>query len=80
MSAVAGVSAYLPLCWMRDWRRFAPLYDFQGAPERDFRAWRDAALWFFRKVTLRWGGCRPLVIKSPVHTARVALLLRLFPR
>jgi hypothetical protein len=31
-------------------------------------------------VTLRCGGCKPLLIKSPVHTARVALLLRLFPR
>ena len=25
-------------------------------------------------------GGKPLVIKSPVHTARVALLLKLFPR
>lgn len=80
MSAVAGVSAYLPLCWMRDWRRFASLYDFQQAPEQDLRAWRDTALWFWKKVTWRWGGCRPLVIKSPVHTARVALLLAMFPR
>jgi hypothetical protein len=32
------------------------------------------------QVTLRCGGCKPLLIKSPVHTARVALLLRLFPR
>jgi hypothetical protein len=31
------------------------------------------------QVTLRWGGRRPLLIKSPVHTARLALLLRLFP-
>lgn len=32
------------------------------------------------QVTLRCGGCKPLVIKSPTHTARVRLLLRLFPR
>lgn len=32
------------------------------------------------QVTLRCGGRKPLLIKSPVHTARVALLLKLFPR
>ena len=32
------------------------------------------------QVTLRWGGCKPLLIKSPVHTARLKLLLKLFPR
>jgi hypothetical protein len=31
-------------------------------------------------VTLRCGGSKPLLIKSPVHTARIPLLLRLFPQ
>jgi hypothetical protein len=32
------------------------------------------------QVTLRHGGTKPLLIKSPVHTARVRLLLKLFPK
>ncbi len=32
-----------------------------------------------RKLTVRHGSEKRLVIKSPVHTARVALLLKLFP-
>lgn len=129
MSALAGVSAYLPLCFMRDRHRFDSNYTFEGAPAEDFDAWHSALIWFLKKVrggggacfggwvggwwgraclparlnasppddafecrsdtlpcphpvqvTLRWGGCKPLLIKSPVHTARVALLLKLFPR
>lgn len=98
VSALTGTaSAYLPLVFMRDRRMFDRFYTFRGAAERDFAAWRDALLWFLKKVTLRWsrsgnGSCsgasggqgpappKPLLIKSPVHTARVALLLRLFPR
>lgn len=113
-----------------------PFYTFEGADAVDFSLWRDAMLWFFKKVggalpvvrlpsptclrrhaaaalcsvassllpsngperqrvppelpsplppvptqvTLRCGGRKPLLIKSPVHTARVALLLKLFPR
>mmetsp|Transcript_1786 Transcript_1786/g.4649 ORF Transcript_1786/g.4649 Transcript_1786/m.4649 type:complete len:211 (-) Transcript_1786:365-997(-) len=32
------------------------------------------------QVTLRHGGHKPLLVKSPVHMARVKLILRLFPR
>ena len=35
------------------------------------------ALPFLRKLTLKYG--RPLVLKSPPHTARIRLLLGLFP-
>ncbi|PSC74347.1 P-loop containing nucleoside triphosphate hydrolase [Micractinium conductrix] len=109
-SALTGdVSAYLPLLFMRDHKQlFSDFYTFEGATAEDSRRWRDALLWFLRKVTLRcsWddaaaaqhGGSRgssagragsagapppaprPLLIKSPVHTARVRTLLQLFPR
>lgn len=50
MGAVAGVSAYLPVVFMRDRARFDAHYTFEGASAHDFQAWRSAALWFFRKV------------------------------
>jgi hypothetical protein len=37
-------------------------------------AWCSAFLWLLRKLTVRHGAARRLVLKSPVHTARVALL------
>jgi hypothetical protein len=32
------------------------------------------------QVTLKHGGHKPLLIKSPVHTARVRRMLKLFPK
>eukprot|EP00955_Chlamydomonas_euryale_P093138 364762-Chlamydomonas_euryale.AAC.3 len=49
--------------------------------------WRRCFLWLLRKLTLSaaladgpGAGPRPLLLKSPVHTARVELLRQLFPR
>ena len=55
----------------------APIRPTQ-APRAKRRRWCDAFLYFVRKLSLRAGG-RRLVLKSPAHTARVALLLELFP-
>jgi hypothetical protein len=39
--------------------------------------WRSAVLQFYKKLTWKYG--RPLIIKSPTHTARIKLLLEMFP-
>ena len=39
--------------------------------------WKHALTTFLKKLTVRYG--RPLVLKSPPHTARIRLLLGLFP-
>lgn len=41
--------------------------------------WIDAFMFFLRKITVR-AGERRLLLKSPSHTAKVKLLLKLFPR
>ena len=51
---------------------------FRGAPAVAVAAWRNAFDLMLRKLSLRCGG-RRLLLKSPVHTARVPLLLQLFP-
>ena len=53
------------------------------------KQWTDAFLWLCRKLTLRATKTsplpsntttpKPLLLKSPVHTARIRLLLNLFP-
>jgi hypothetical protein len=50
---------------------------FRDASEGEIAAWKAALLKFVRKVT--WKYRRPLVLKSPPHTARIGLLLDLFP-
>ena len=53
-----------------------------------FKSWQGSFLYFIKKVTLRHSLMHqkpahqpaPLLIKSPVHTARIPLLLKMFPK
>jgi hypothetical protein len=48
-----------------------------GVPPHEAEDWKGAALWFMKKLTLRYG--RPLLLKSPPHTGRIRVLLEMFP-
>ncbi len=50
---------------------------FRNVPDREVEEWRQALLWFLKKLT--WKYRRPLVLKSPTHTCRIKLLLEMFP-
>jgi hypothetical protein len=50
---------------------------FRGVPKPEVDEWKAAFLWFLRKLTIK--NPRPLVLKSPPHTARIKLLLEMFP-
>lgn len=45
--------------------------------ESEVKEWKDAFLLFLKKKSLLCG--RPLILKSPPHTARIKLLLQMFP-
>lgn len=51
---------------------------FREAPQADYERWRQAFLWFLKKVSAKYDG-RRLLLKSPQHTARIKLLLQEFP-
>ncbi len=51
---------------------------FRDVPVDEINVWKDAFRWFVKKLTLKYD--RPLVLKSPPHTARIRLLLELFPQ
>ena len=70
-----------PYLGMVTFPRRAAHYDryltFRDAAPHEVEEWKAAFLGFLRKLTLRHG--RPLLLKSPTHTARIRLLLDLFP-
>jgi hypothetical protein len=74
----AGTSPYMPLAFMTAEPSFRPYFSFKAAPAAARERWVRCFRYFLRKVSLRCGGKR-LLLKSPVHTGRVALLLQLFP-
>src|SRR5262249_52516062 len=58
--------------------RFERYLSFRDATVEEVRRWQAAVRWFMQKLTAIDG--RPLILKSPPHTARVRLLLELFPK
>jgi hypothetical protein len=71
-------SVYLGITFPRHEARYAPYMTFEHVPRVEVEDWKRALLWFCKKLTLKYG--RRLVLKSPPHTARVRLLLELFPQ
>ncbi len=51
---------------------------FDGCSQADVEEWKHAFIHFLTKVWLQQGQ-RPLLIKNPVYTARMAMLCDLFP-
>jgi omega-hydroxy-beta-dihydromenaquinone-9 sulfotransferase len=52
-------------------------YTFRTVAEHEKSRWKNALLLFLKKLT--WKYERPLLLKSPPHTARIRLLLEMFP-
>ena len=49
----------------------------RDVPPEHRREWRDAMIMFLKKLT--WKYERPIVLKSPQHTARIRMLVEMFP-
>ena len=77
----AGASPYMPLCFPRREASFRKFYDFRDADEADLTRWKDAFMYFLKKTQFAEGGShKRLLLKSPVHTARVRILREMFPK
>jgi hypothetical protein len=72
-------SSCLQWVFPRQKEKFRKFLTFRGVNAEDVARWQEAFLMFIRKVQWRNEG-RPLLLKSPQHTARIALLLQLFPQ
>ena len=57
-------------------RRYALLEDLDT---EELTAWRRDYMWFLKKINLAFNG-RPLLLKNPVNTCRIAALTQLFPQ
>jgi hypothetical protein len=53
-------------------------FDVEGLPPRQRQGWQQALLGFLRRVAWR-APQRRLVLKSPTHSCRIPILLKLFP-
>lgn len=51
---------------------------FRGVPDNDKQRWCSALDLFLRKLTYVYH--KPLVLKSPTHTGKISMLLKMFPK
>jgi hypothetical protein len=77
MCSLTGQASLLTMAFPRNvafYERFMTMVELSPA---ELQLWKTNYLHFLKKVSFKHG--RPLVLKSPANTARIGLLLELFP-
>lgn len=78
LAKLHGLSPYISFMFPENAARYERYVDFDEASEAERKKWKDTFLYFIKKVMLSTGGKR-VIIKSCTHSARIPMLLELFP-
>lgn len=78
LAKLTGLSPFLSVMMPDRAPRFERYIDFLEARQDERDEWKEALRWFVAKVRMHSGGRRP-VVKSCLHTARIRMLLEVFP-
>lgn len=70
-------STYIDFAFPRREPMFSGALDLSGLAPHELARWKRLFLRFLKEVTVRTG--KQLVLKSPPHTARIPVLLEMFP-
>lgn len=74
---ISLMSVYLGISFPRRTPDYEKYLSFKNVPRADVAAWQAAFMLFCKKLSLNDG--RSLLLKSPPHTARIKILLEMFP-
>lgn len=77
LSMICLRSPYLGISFPRLEHKFEKYLTFENAEPDARERFKIALAWFIRKLTLKYD--KPIIIKSPSHTARIKLLLEIYP-
>jgi hypothetical protein len=78
MGNLSPYSFYNGWVFPKNMRRYYNYVCMEDVPPHAVAEWKKVYTYYLKKVSLYWGG-RPLVLKNPANTARIRLLLDLFP-
>lgn len=70
-------SPYAGFMFPRHWDRYQQYLTFRKVSDAELGRWKAGFAWFLKKLTWKHG--RRLLLKSPPHTARIRMLLEMFP-
>ncbi len=71
------LSPYMSYVFPKRREYFDRYLTLRDVPEAETERWRNSLMTFLKKLTHKYQ--RPLILKSPPHTCRIALLLKMFP-
>ena len=74
---LTGESPYLDWCFPESDQDYARFLTFRRATQAEVDAWKHELDWYLRALTVRYA--KPILLKSPPHTARMRLILEVFP-
>lgn len=79
LAALGGPSPYLAIHFPEGQRQYQQQVSLREAPLAEVMTWRQRHRAYLGKLAAHYGPERPLLLKSPANTARVRLLLDLYP-
>lgn len=77
LCAATSLSPYMGWAFPSRSDHYDRYLTFRDVPPAELERWKTAFVTLLKKLTVRYG--RPLVLKSPPNTARIKLLLEMFP-
>jgi hypothetical protein len=78
LAKMCGLSPYISFMFPENGAKYERYIDFIEATQDERDTWKESFRYFLKKVMLQTGGKR-VVVKSCTHTARIRLILEMFP-
>ena len=79
LASLGAPSSYLAIHFPLDHARYQTHVSFRNASPKDLSHWKKSYKKYLRKIVAKNGDDRPLILKSPANTARIPLLLEMYP-
>jgi hypothetical protein len=77
LSNLGCPTPYLRMVFPNEAAPYQELLDMQGVPDDVLASWKRHVMYFVKALTLQKR--KPLILKSPPHTGRIAVLSEMFP-
>lgn len=78
LAKLCGLSPYVAFMFPEHAARYERYVDFVECTAAEKESWKEAFKYFIKKIMIASGGKR-VVVKSCTHTARIRLILEMFP-
>ncbi len=78
LAKLCGLSPYVAFMFPQAAAKYEKYIDFIECSEAEKDEWKEAFRYFIKKIMIQTGGQR-VIVKSCTHTARIRLILEMFP-